>query len=74
MNTKEIFMDTETKIWWQSRTVWTGLVGALFAILHQFGMLPVDLTTEMVLNMILGIVSVLAVVFRVDATKKLTIK
>jgi hypothetical protein len=58
-----------SKPWWQSRTVWTGIVGGLFSIAGVFNMLPAGLTSETVVNAILGVVSVAAVVFRVKATK-----
>lgn len=62
----------ETKPWWQSRTIWTGLLGGLYAILSIFKILPEGLEQEMVLEAVLGVTSVLAVLFRAKATKEVT--
>lgn len=58
----------ENKPWWTSRTVWTGIVGTGFAAAGLMGVLPADLTQEQVLQAILGVVGVLAVVFRIKAS------
>lgn len=58
----------QEKVWWQSRTIWTGLIGSVFAILSGLNVLPKDLSSDMVVNAVLGITSVLAVVFRAKAT------
>lgn len=58
---------TEQKVWWQSRTIWTGIVGTLFAILGGFDIIPADLIAGNVVEAILGVTSVLAIVFRVQA-------
>ena len=55
--------------WWQSRTVWAGLIGMLFAVLSGLGLVPEGLTQEMVLEAVIATVSVAAIVFRVQATK-----
>lgn len=62
----------ETKPWWQSRTIWTGLLGGLYAILSIFKILPEGLEQGMVLEAVLGVTSVLAVLFRAKATKEVT--
>lgn len=63
-------MDTNNEMpWWQSRTVWTGLIGALFAVFSGMGLIPEGLTQDMILQAVLGVVSVAAIVFRVKATK-----
>lgn len=59
----------EEKVWWQSRTIWTGLIGSAFAILSGMKVLPEGLSSDMVVNAVLGVTSVLAVVFRAQATK-----
>lgn len=66
-------MDTEQKQWWQSRTIWLGIMGTLFSIFSGLGIIPEGLTSEMVVDAILGVVSVGAIVFRVKATKAITI-
>lgn len=61
----------EEKVWWQSRTIWTGLIGAVFAMLGGLNVLPEGLSSDMVVNAVLGVTSVLAVVFRAKATKSI---
>lgn len=61
-------MDNQIQ-WWQSRTIWTGLIGTLFAVLSGFGLVPEGLNQDMVLEAVLGVVSVAAILFRVKATK-----
>lgn len=63
----------ETKPWWQSRTIWTGLVGGIFALLSIFGYLPEGLKSDFVVETILGITSVGAIIFRSFATKKVVL-
>lgn len=55
------------KVWWQSRTIWSGVVGTAFAILSMFGWLPTELSSAQVVDAILAVTSIAAVVFRVKA-------
>ena len=63
-----------TKVWWQSRTIWSGIIGAVFAILSILNLLPADLTTIQVVDAIMAVTSVAAIVFRVKSTTVITIK
>lgn len=54
------------KNWWLSRTIWTGIIGTLFAVLNALGLLPAELSSDVVVNGILGITAVLAIVLRVN--------
>jgi Na+/phosphate symporter len=65
---KEINFMEQVKPWWQSRTIIASLVGTVFAVLSIAGQLPVDLTSSMVVDAIIGVTSVLAIVFRAKAT------
>lgn len=67
-------MSEENKIWWQSRTVWTGIVGLVFAFLASFKVIPPELTQDQVVEVILGVISVFAIIFRVAATKTVAVK
>jgi len=58
----------QVKPWWQSRTILSSLVGAMFAALSITGQLPADLTSNMVVDAIIGVTSVLAIFFRTKAT------
>lgn len=60
-------MDNNEKVWWQSRTVWSGIVGSMFAVLSMLGLLPTELSSSQVVDAILAVTSVAAVVFRVQA-------
>lgn len=65
---------TETKSWWQSRTIWASIVGVIFPILSFNNLLPPELTSNMVVESIMVITSTLAIIFRVKADKKIVIK
>ena len=55
------------KIWWQSRTIWAGIVGAIFSFLSLLGKVPDGLTVSMVVDAIVGTTSILAIFFRSKA-------
>jgi len=60
------------KGWWKSRTVWMGLIGAIFALLGMLGITEVaGLGEEAVVDQIMQIVGLVtslgAIVFRVKA-------
>lgn len=61
----------ETKPWWQSRTIWTGLIGGVAAVLAIFDMLPTGLDQGILVESILGLTSMAAVIFRAKATKSI---
>ena len=63
---------TLSKGWGKSRTVWAGLVGMVFTVLSMLGLLPEALTSEMVVNTVMGVVSLAAVIFRFQADTVLT--
>jgi len=60
---------TDTKPAWMSRTVWTGFIIALLALLNALGMAPEWLTQPVVEEAVFGVLGILAVVFRIKATK-----
>lgn len=60
-------MDNNEIVWWQSRTVWAGIIGTLFACLSALGWLPQDLTSNQVVDAILAVTSIAAIIFRVKA-------
>ena len=55
---------TDTKNWWQSRTVWVNVVAALFAVLGAFRLLPANLDQDSVVTAIMGAVAIANVVLR----------
>jgi hypothetical protein len=59
----------DKKIWWQSRTIWAGIVGAIFSFLSLLGKVPDGLTAAMIVDAIVGTTSVLAIIFRAKADK-----
>jgi len=62
---------TETKPWWMSRTIWVGLATSVLAILSGFGVLPVGFQEGIVEELIVGVLGVLAIVFRAQATAEI---
>ena len=59
---------SDTKSWWQSRTLWVNLVAMLFALLGAIKVLPSDIDQDMVVTAIMGIVALVNVALRL-ATK-----
>lgn len=55
---------TDTKNWWESRTVWVNVVATLFAVLGTFKLLPVNIDQESVVTAIMGAVAIANVVLR----------
>lgn len=55
---------TDTKNWWQSRTVWVNVVATLFAVLSTFKMLPADIDQDSVVTAIMGAVAIANVALR----------
>ena len=55
---------TDTKSWWQSRTVWVNVVATLFAVLGTFKLLPANIDQDSVVTAIMGAVAIVNVVLR----------
>jgi hypothetical protein len=55
---------TDTKNWWQSRTVWVNVVATLFAVLSTFNLLPANLDQDSVVAAIMGAVAIANLVLR----------
>jgi len=55
---------TDTKSWWQSRTVWVNVVATLFAVLGAFKLLPANIDQDSVVTAIMGAVAIVNVVLR----------
>lgn len=55
---------TDSKTWWQSRTVWVNVVATLFAVLGTFKLLPAGLDQDSVVTAIMGAVAMANVVLR----------
>jgi len=55
---------TDTKYWWESRTVWVNVVATLFAVLGTFKLLPANLDQDSVVAAIMGMVAIANVVLR----------
>jgi len=60
---------TDTKTWWQSRTVWVNVVATLFAVLGTFKLLPTNLDQDSIVTAIMGAVGIANVVLRL-ATRR----
>lgn len=55
---------TDTKSWWQSRTVWVNVVATLFAILGTFKLLPTDIDQDSIVTAIMGAVAIANLLLR----------
>ena len=55
---------TDTKNWWQSRTVWVNVVATLFALLGTFKLLPANIDQDSVVTAIMGAIAIVNVVLR----------
>ncbi len=55
---------TDSKTWWQSRTVWVNVVATLFAVLGTFKLLPTGLDQDTIVTAIMGMVAIANVVLR----------
>jgi len=55
---------TDSKSWWQSRTLWVNIVATLFALLGTFGLLPSGLDQETVVTAIMGLIGIANLVLR----------
>jgi hypothetical protein len=55
---------TDSKAWWQSRTVWVNVVATLFAVLGTFKLLPEGLDQDSIVTAIMGAVAVANLVLR----------
>lgn len=62
-------MGYDNKPWWASRTIWVGIIGALFGILAALNVLPEGLSQDSIVEGVLAVTGILAVVFRVGASK-----
>ena len=63
-----------SKRWWESKTIWTQIIGLLFMALVYFDQLPADLDQEAVITAIMGVVGVLTIIFRAKATTEIAPK
>jgi hypothetical protein len=62
-------MMTDSKYWWQSRTVWVNIVATLFALLGTFKLLPAALDQDSIVTAIMGAIAIANVVLRLATHK-----
>jgi hypothetical protein len=55
---------TDSKTWWQSRTVWVNVVATSFAVLGTFKLLPTGMDQDTIVTAIMGMVAIANVVLR----------
>jgi uncharacterized membrane protein len=61
------------KGWWKSKTVWVGLIGAVYASLALIGIpVPFGIDESTASELVTGIVGLLAIYFRVTATEAIS--
>lgn len=62
-------MNTQTKKWWTSRTIWVQIIAVLFALGAGFEWWPKDITQEEVVAAVMGIVAVVTFILRLRTTE-----
>ena len=60
---------TDSKYWWQGRTVWVNIVATLFALLGAFKLLPAGLDQDSIVTAIMGAVAIANVALRLATHK-----
>lgn len=58
----------EVKPWWQSKIIWTQIVGLAFMVLSKVVELPEGITVDQVVTAILAVMSIATIVLRKTAT------
>jgi len=61
----------ETKLWWQSRTIWANIVAMAFGVGAAFKLIPTGLGQEEVLASIMAMIGVANIVLRFVTTKSI---
>lgn len=64
-------MDNNTKEWWESRTIWTGVLTSLCAILKSLNWLPEGFDNSMIDEIVTIGLGIATVIFRVKAVKEI---
>jgi hypothetical protein len=64
----------ETKQWWESRTIWTGILTAICGILKGFDMLPAALDATMIDEIVTIGLGIATIYFRVKAEKVVVVR
>ena len=60
---------TDSKYWWQSRTVWVNIVATVFAVLGVFRLLPAGFDQDSIVTAIMGAVAIVNVALRLATHK-----
>lgn len=63
-------MEQDSKLWWQSRTIWANIVAVLFAIPAAADMLPEGFTQEQAIAGIMALLGIVNIVLRAKTTSK----
>lgn len=62
----------DSKPWWQSRTIWIGLIQSIWGALAAAGLLPVWLDATTLVDVGIGILGVATIAARAVASKRVT--
>lgn len=62
----------ETKPWWQSRTIWVGLIQSLWGVFAAAGFMPVWLDAPTLVDIGIGILGAATITARALAKKQVT--
>ena len=62
-------MENEQKEWWQSRTIWTGVLTAVCALLKSLGLIPEAIDTTIIDEVVTVGLGIATIYFRAKAEK-----
>lgn len=66
-------MDTTSKDWWQSRTIWMGILTSLSGLLHAFHILPKVVDESLISDAVTLGLGIATVIFRIKAVKEIKV-
>lgn len=66
-------MDNNTKEWWESRTIWTGVLTSACAILKSLDLLPEGFDNSMIDEIVTIGLGIATIIFRVKAVKEIKV-
>lgn len=66
-------METNKKEWWESRTIWTGVLTSGCAILKSLGWLPEGFDNSILDEIVTVGLGIATIIFRVKAVKEINV-
>ena len=66
-------MDTNSKDWWQSRTIWMGILTSISGLLHAFHILPKIIDQSLISDVVTLGLGIATIIFRIKAVKEIKV-